>query len=100
MDMDLERVKAALAASLSNKPRGTTADIAEHTAIYWDGERPVGVHLCADYPGFDGGFEIDHHFYGDAHEHLGDWLAYPRFSSRPDLVAWLDDSTNEPRRGD
>jgi len=75
---------------LKDRPRGTTADITEHTVIYWDGENAVGVHLIADHPGFDGRFELDHHFLGDAHEHLTHWFKDPMFSSRADLTAWLD----------
>lgn len=100
MDKDLERVKVALAELLSDKLRGTTADITDYAAVYWDGERPVGVHLCADHPGFDDRFELDHHFYGDAHEHLTEWFARPRYSYRPDLVAWLDDTWGKPTLGD
>jgi hypothetical protein len=100
VDMDLDRVKDRFAALLREKPRGTTADVTEHTIIYWERDRPVGVHLCADHPGFDGRFELDHHFYGDAHEHLADWFADPRYSLRLELVAWLDDSPNETSHGD
>ena len=99
MDMDLGHVRAEFAALLSDKPRGTTADITDHAAVYWDGTRPMGVHLCADHPGFDGRFALDHHFYGDAHEHLTDWFAHPRYSLRPELVAWLD-VFDEPLSGD
>lgn len=90
MDMNLERVRVEFAALLSGKPRGSTADITDHAAVYWDGTRPMGVHLCADHPGFDDRFELDHHFYGNAHEHLTDWFEHPRYSLRPELVAWLD----------
>lgn len=100
MAMDLERVKADFAALLSDRPRGTTADITGHTVIYWDGGRPMGVHLCADHPGFDDRFELDHHFCGDVHDYLSDGFADPRYSSRPELVAWLDDAPNKPGRGD
>jgi hypothetical protein len=98
MNVDSEHVKAELAVLLRDKPRGTTADITEHTAIYWDGTRPVGIHLCADPPGFDDRFEVDHHFCGDAHEHLSHWLADPHYSLRPDLVAWLDGSREFKQR--
>ncbi|MEA3094707.1 MAG: hypothetical protein QOJ04_6049 [Caballeronia sp.] len=99
MDMDLERVRAEFAALLSDKPRGTTADITDHAVVYWDGERPMGVHLWADHPGFDDRFELDHHFCGDVHEHLTDWFAHPRYSSHPNLVAWLD-ALGEASHGD
>lgn len=90
MDMDLERVRVEFTALLSGKPRSTTADITDHAAVYWDGTRLMAIHLCANHPGFDDRFELDDHFYGDAHEHLTDSFAYPRYSLRPELVAWLD----------
>jgi diadenosine tetraphosphatase ApaH/serine/threonine PP2A family protein phosphatase len=91
--MELESVKAKLASLLRDKPLGTTADITEHTVVCWNGEKLVGVHLCADHPGFDDMFEIDHDFCGDMHEHLEEWLADPRFSHRPDLLEWLAQSS-------
>jgi hypothetical protein len=36
--------------------------------------------LFPDHPGFDGRFELDHNFLGDAQEHLDHWLHDPRFS--------------------
>jgi hypothetical protein len=30
---------------LSDKPRGTTADITDHAAVYWDGTRPALVQI-------------------------------------------------------
>jgi hypothetical protein len=99
MDMDLERVRAEFTALLSDKPRGTSADITDHAAVYWDGERPTGVHLCADHPRFDDRFELDHHFCGDVHEQLTEWFAHPRYSLRPELVRWLD-ALGESSRGD
>lgn len=90
MTMTLSDVKDQLASMLRDQPRGTTANVTEHTVIYWDGNTAVGVHLVADHPGFNGRFELDDHFLGDAHEHLTDWFEDPKFSPRPDLVAWLD----------
>jgi len=95
MTMTLKGVKDQLALMLKDRPCGTTADITEHTAIYWDGRGLAGVHLVADHPGFDGRFEIDEHFVGDAHEHLEHWFDDPKFSLRPDLVAWLNDGLNK-----
>jgi hypothetical protein len=100
MDMDMKSVGDELAALLRDKPRGTTADISAHTSIYWNGTRPVGAHLCVDHPGFDDRFELDQHFYGDAQDHLLTWFADPQYSSRPDLVAWLDDAPDVPSKGD
>lgn len=90
LDRELQHVRAAFAGLLCTKPRGTTADITDQMVVYWDGTRSMGVHLCADDPGFDYRFELDHHFYGHAHGQLVDWFAHPRYSSRPELVAWLD----------
>jgi hypothetical protein len=100
MDMDLEGIKAGFAAFLRDMPRGATADVTERTVVYWDGEQVRGVHLCADHPGFDSRFELDHHFCGDAHEHLVSWLAHPRYTVRPDLVSWLDGLSSDPHPGD
>ncbi len=59
------------------------------------------VFTCAPIPpGLDGRFELDHDFYGDAHEHLARWFADPHYSLRPELVAWLDDPPNETGHGD
>jgi hypothetical protein len=91
--MDLESVKAKLASLLRDKPLGTTADITEHTVVCWSGEQQVGIHLCADHPGYDDMFDIDHDFCGDVHEHLVEWLGDPRFSHRSDLLEWLDHSS-------
>jgi hypothetical protein len=88
--MNLSGVKDRFAEMLNDRPRGTTADITEHTVIFCDGKALVGVHLIADGPGFERRFELDNHFLGDAHEHLTQWFEDPKFSSRPDLVAWLD----------
>ncbi|SAL45652.1 hypothetical protein AWB64_04821 [Caballeronia sordidicola] len=90
MNMNLSDVKDEFAAMLKDRPRGTTADITEHTVIYWDGKTAVGIHRVYDHPWFEDRFEIDDHFVADAHEHLAPWFANPAFSSRPDLVAWLD----------
>ena len=95
MTKTLSGVKDGLASMLKDRPHGTTADITEHTVIYWDGHSVAGVHLIADYPELDVRFEIDEHFVGDAHEHLTQWLDNPKFSSRPDLVAWLDDGMDK-----
>jgi hypothetical protein len=100
MVMDLEGIKAGFAALLRDRPRGTTADVTEHTVVYWDGEQVMGVHLCADHPGFDQRFELDHHFCGDAHEHMVSWFAHPRFTVRSDLVAWLDRWSSDSHSGD
>jgi hypothetical protein len=100
MDMDLDRVKSGFAALLRDRPRGTTADLSEQSVIYWDRDRAMGVHLCADPLGFDGRFDLDHDFCGDAHEHLAHWFADPHYSLRPELGAWLDDSPNETGRDD
>jgi hypothetical protein len=91
--MDLESVKGKLASLLRDKPRGTTADITNHAVVCWNGEKPVGVHLCVDHPGYDDMFEIDHDFCGDVHEHLEEWLADARFSQCPDLLEWLEHSS-------
>ena len=90
MNMNLVHFKDEFTATLKARPRGTTADITEHTVIFLDGKEAVGVHLIADHPGFEGRFELDDHFLGDAHEHLTHGFENPEFSSRPDLVAWLD----------
>ncbi|WP_213781744.1 hypothetical protein [Caballeronia sp. dw_276] len=90
MTMDLAHLKHEFTATLKDRPRGTTANITEHTVIFLDGKEAVGVHLIADPPGFEGRFELDDYFLGDAHEHLTHWFENPEFSSRPDLVAWLD----------
>ena len=90
MNMDLAQLKAEFSAILKDRPRGTTADITGQTVVFWDGKEGLGVHLIADYPGFEAPFEIDDHFIGDVHEHLTHWFENPEFSSRPDLVAWLD----------
>ncbi|MGV7242053.1 hypothetical protein [Caballeronia sp. M23-90] len=89
MNMNLSGVKDQLAAMLKDRPPGTTADITEHTVIYWDGRQAVGAHVIADRPGFEESFDLDHHFLGDADEHLTHWFEDPKFSERPDLVAWL-----------
>ncbi|CAN7787808.1 hypothetical protein LJR034_008821 [Caballeronia sp. LjRoot34] len=88
--MDIESVKAKLVSLLGDKPRGTAADVTEHTVVCLNGTQLIGFRLCADYPGFDGIFDIDHNCCGDMHEHLVEWFADPRFSSRPDLLDWLD----------
>ena len=95
MNMDLGRLKDELSAKLKERPRGTTADITEHTVIFWNGREAVGVHLIADRPGFEKIFDLDHHFLGDAHEHLTHWFEAPKFSERPDLVAWLDEGAEK-----
>jgi hypothetical protein len=95
MTMTLSTVKAQLAAMLKDHPRGTTADMTEHTVIYWDGKSLVGVHLIPDHPGFDGRFELDHHFLGDAHELLTHWFDDPKFSLRVDLVNRLGDGIDK-----
>jgi hypothetical protein len=96
--MNLESVKGKLASPLRDKPRGMTADITEHTVVCWNGEQLLGIHLCADHPGYDDMFDIDHQFCGDVREHLEEWLADPRFSQRPDLLEWLDHSSLPDRR--
>jgi hypothetical protein len=58
--MDLESVKGKLASLVPDKPLGTTADITEHTVVCWNGEQLLGIHLCADHPGVDDMFDIDH----------------------------------------
>jgi hypothetical protein len=93
MNMNLVHFKDEFTATLKARPRGTTANITEHTVIFLDGKEAVGVHLIADPPGFEGRFELDDYFLGDAHEHLTHWFEDPKFSSRPDLVAWLDAGT-------
>jgi hypothetical protein len=45
MDMDLQGIKAGFAAFLRDMPRGATADVTEHTVVYWDGEQVMGVHM-------------------------------------------------------
>ncbi|WP_438396936.1 hypothetical protein [Caballeronia sp. DA-9] len=90
MNMDLAHLKDEFTATLKDRPLGTTADITQHTVIFWDSQEVVGAHLIADHPGFEGRFELDDHFLGDAHEHLTHWFENPEFSLRPDLVAWLD----------
>jgi hypothetical protein len=86
--MDLESVKGRLASLLRDKPLGTTADVTEHT-VCWNGEQLLGIHRCADHPGVNDMFDIDHDFCGDVHEHMEEWLADPRFSHRPDLLQSL-----------
>jgi hypothetical protein len=88
--MDLESVKGKLASLVPDKPLGTTADITEHTVVCWNGEQLLGIHLCADHPGVDDMFDIDHDFCGDVREQLEAWFAHPRFSQRPALNEWLD----------
>jgi hypothetical protein len=90
--MDLDSVKAKLASLLCDKPRGSTADITEETVVCWNGERLLRIHLCADHPGFDDMFDLDHDFCGGVNEHLEEWFADPRFSQRPDLLEWLHHS--------
>src|ERR1700687_2901256 len=78
--MDLESVKGKLASLLRDKLLGTTADITEHTVVCRGGKQLLGIHLCADHPGFDDIFDIDHEFCGHVHEQLEEWFAHPRFS--------------------
>jgi hypothetical protein len=100
MDMVLERIKAGVAEFLRGIPCGATADVAEHTVVYLEGERVMGVHLCADYPGFDERFELDHQFCVVEQGHLDSWFAHPCFTVRPDLLTWLDGLSNDPHSGD
>jgi hypothetical protein len=96
--MDLESVKGKLASLLRDKPPGTTADLTEHAVVCWNGEHLLGIHLCADDPGHDDMFDIDHDFCGDMHEHLEEWLVDPLFSQRPDLLEWLGHPSLPDRR--
>jgi hypothetical protein len=98
--MNVEHVKAEFAALLRERPRGTTADVTEHTLIYWDGDCAVGVHLCVDHPVFEDRFELDDRFVGDAHEHLAEWFSRPHYSTRTDLIAWLDNLPNCLKAGE
>lgn len=68
MNMNLSAVKDQLTTMLEDQPRGTTADIAEHTAIYWDGKKLVGIHLILDHPGSTAGLSSTTTFLGYARE--------------------------------
>jgi hypothetical protein len=99
VDMDLETVQANFTELLRGQARGKTADITDCAVVYWNGIQPMGVHLCADHPGFDARFELDAHFCGDLHDSLVEWFANPHYSMRPDLVAWPDKAPTESPQG-
>lgn len=84
---------AQLRMLLRDLPQGTSADLTDHSVAYWNGNRIVGLYLCADKPGgLDEEFEVDEYFCDQIAENIADWTTRPVFSFRPELLDWLKES--------
>jgi hypothetical protein len=91
VDMDSIAFQAQLALMLRDRPRGTTADLNDHTVAYWNGHEVVGVRLDDE-----AGRRVSEEFvFGEAesrrlHETHIEWMVAPRYSVREEVIDLLD----------
>ena len=78
--------KAQLKMLLSDQPRGVTADLTDFAVAYWDGRQVVGAYL-RDAGHVDEVFDLDENAFEQWRDEFLAWLAEPRFTARPDLLA-------------
>lgn len=87
-----DKFRSHLTMLLRDHPPGTTADLLERTVAYWDGHQVMGLSLSADARGFDEDFELTDEFLDKIWEAIADWVAYPKYTYRPELLEWLKDA--------
>jgi hypothetical protein len=90
-ELNHETIDARLTDLLSCRPPGTTADLTDFAAAYWDGERVRYVFLHEDGAGaLDEEFELTDYEIEQWEAELGAWLAAPRFTeTRTEVLGWL-----------
>ncbi|MFM0125991.1 MULTISPECIES: hypothetical protein [Paraburkholderia] len=92
---DLEKDCATIGMLLRDRSPGTTADITDDAVLYLDAGQLYGAHLSADEPEVVAvPFEIED-VLPDVRSAVTDWLARPRFTIRPSLLEWLEDSPSD-----
>jgi len=90
-ELNHETIDARLADLLSGRPPGTTADLTDFAAAYWDGARVRYVFLHEDGGGaLDEEFELTDYEIEQWRAELSAWLAAPRFTeARTEVLRWL-----------
>jgi hypothetical protein len=73
---------------LCDQPPGTTADLTDFAVAYWNGRELVGAYL-RDKGKLDEDFPVDENAFEQWRDDLVDWVAHPKFTRRPELLAWL-----------
>ncbi|WP_438396512.1 hypothetical protein [Caballeronia sp. DA-9] len=90
MDMGCVAFQAHLATLLRGMPRCTTAELNDHTIVFWDGQWAKGAELSGDGSGqLLDKFDLDERTCNRLHADLTAWLASPRYGARPDLEEWI-----------
>lgn len=89
----VERDCANISMLLRDRPPGTTADISDDTVLYWDAGKLQGASLSADEPGVVAlPLELEEALPG-LEGALANWLVRPKFTFRPSLLEWLEDTS-------
>ncbi|MEA3101971.1 hypothetical protein [Caballeronia mineralivorans] len=86
-----ETIDARLANLLIGRLPGTTADLTDFAAAYWDGARVRYVFVHEDGDGaLDEEFELSDYEIEQWKAELTTWFAAPRFTeARPEVLRWL-----------
>jgi len=93
-ELNHETVDARLADLLSLRPAGTTADLTDFATAYWDGARVRYVFLHEDGDGLcDEEFELTDYELEQWGDQISVWFSDPRYSTRPEVLAWLKDAS-------
>jgi hypothetical protein len=78
---------------LRDLPMGTSADLTDCTVAWWDGHQVVFGFLCEDATdAIDEEFDLGDYEWQEWQAGLTRWAAQPKFSMRPQVRAWLNES--------
>lgn len=92
MDIACVAFQANLATLLRTRPRFATAQLNEHTVVFWDGQWAKGAELCIDGSGqLSRKFDLDERRCNRLHADFVAWLESPQYGSRPELEIWIYD---------
>jgi hypothetical protein len=90
MDMEYAAVQAELSFLLRDRPRGTVAQINDHTIAYLSGHEVRGLYLAGNNDvQLAREFDFDERACNHLHADLVAWLAAPRYAVRDELEEWL-----------
>nr|WKF60780.1 hypothetical protein HUO10_005302 [Paraburkholderia busanensis] len=98
--LTLEQFRMQLAAMLRDLPSGTSADLAEYAAAFWNGSEVVDAFLFDDRSGrVDETFVLGDYEWKHWQDDFASWIAEPAFSVRPELSrrTWMAPTGNGSR---
>jgi hypothetical protein len=82
--MKMNAFKSSLSKLLCDVPRGTSADLGDSIAAYWNGHEVAYCHLCKDGSGrVAEEFDLDEKIWAQLKPDIDAWIKRPVFSMRP-----------------